>query len=275
MTLRFHDFQSLLASQIHSIQTPLPPNEEGGWKGYPLFKGFTANKCVFSCHVSVLTHGQSPHPPHRHPEEELLLLLNGQADLLLSDAPSPTTITRHRLSPGQIVYYPGFFPHTIETVSLEPANYLMIKWKRHGAKLAQTLPFGIFDSAWLEPEEYRSANFKSKVLFNGRTGFLRKLQGHATRIHPGGGYAPHNDPYDVMLIILEGEVESLGQRLKPNDLAFYAAHTPHGIQNTSPKTARYVVFEFHHPPPPSLIQNLFSLVQWKALLTRLLGKTSS
>ena len=62
---------------------------------------------------------------------------------------------------------------------------------------------------------------------------------------PGAGYAPHADPYDVAVIVLEGTVETLGRRVEPCGLIFYKAGEPHGLENPTDHVARYVVFEFH------------------------------
>src|SRR4029450_14038823 len=43
-----------------------------GWKSYPLFKGSTPILAGMSAHVSVLSPGHCPHPPHCHIEEEIL-----------------------------------------------------------------------------------------------------------------------------------------------------------------------------------------------------------
>jgi quercetin dioxygenase-like cupin family protein len=78
------------------------------------------------------------------------------------------------------------------------------------------------------------------------TANLEKLHGHTSTLTPGAGYDPHADPYDVAIIVLEGEVETLGKRVGPHGVIFYAAGEPHGIRNPGYTIARYIVFEFHH-----------------------------
>ena len=44
------------------------------------------------CHVSVLSPGRCPHPPHSHVEEELLIILDGEANVEIASSavdPSP------------------------------------------------------------------------------------------------------------------------------------------------------------------------------------------
>jgi hypothetical protein len=71
------------------------------------------------------------------------------------------------------------------------------------------------------------------------------LHCHVSTLAPGAGYAPHIDAHDAVIVVLEGEVQALGERARPFDLIFCAAGEPHGMHNPGPATARYVVFEFH------------------------------
>jgi hypothetical protein len=100
-----------LTSRIHPLRLPLEPDEDAGWKPYSAFRGSTANLPDLSCHASVLVTGRSPHPPHTHPEEELLLLLAGEAELELPE------LGLTPLRPGGLVYYPTGFAHTLRTTS--------------------------------------------------------------------------------------------------------------------------------------------------------------
>jgi quercetin dioxygenase-like cupin family protein len=218
-----------LTSRIHPLRPPLEPDEERGWKPYPAFRGTTANVPSLSCHASVLTPGSSPHPPHTHEEEELLLLLTGEVELVFAED------ERSQLRPREFVYYPAGFAHTLRTTSAEPATYVMFKWRGAEGDAGPTLPFARFDT---EGDEGRR-------LFDGSTRYLRKLHSHLTVLDPGGGYEPHVDAYDVAIVVLDGDVETIGGRAAPNDLIFYVAGEPHGMRNVGRTPARYVVFEFH------------------------------
>jgi quercetin dioxygenase-like cupin family protein len=72
-----------------------------------------------------------------------------------------------------------------------------------------------------------------------------KLQAHVTVLEPGEGYDPHVDSYDVAVVVLEGEVETIGGRAAAYDVIFHRAGEPHGMRNVGTEAARYVVFEFH------------------------------
>ena len=64
----------------------------------------------------------------------------------------------------------------------------------------------------------------------------------------------------MAIVVLEGEVETLGKRVGPHGVIFYAAGEPHGMRNAGNVIARYIVFEFHERT--SLLEKKFaSLVE--------------
>jgi quercetin dioxygenase-like cupin family protein len=266
-----------LTSYVYPLRTPLPADKEKGWKPYPIFSGSTADLQGLSCHVSVLTQGQCPHPPHTHKEEELLLLLAGEVEIILRDSQTPKKAQRKRLKPGHFVYYPAHFAHTLQTVSEDPANYLMFKWYTDPTESGSPLPFGhfnLFDHTDVSAIEH---GFCPRLVFEGPTAYMRKLQCHISTLTPGAGYEPHIDAYDVAIVVLEGEVETLGERVVPHSVIFYPAGEPHGMRNSGETIAKYVVFEFHgsqtahaHALPPSMLAKLRDPEHWKRRLKHLL-----
>ncbi|MGH2818596.1 MAG: cupin domain-containing protein [Actinomycetota bacterium] len=269
---------SQLTSRIYPLRLPLTPDNKRGWKPYPIFSGSTADMEI-SCHASALTHAQCPHPPHKHKEEELLLLLGGEVDLELPEGQDLGKGAGVRLTPGEFVFYPAGFAHTLTTVSEEPANYLMFKWHAPSTVTQPALPFGRF-RVFAEDDSDVEDGFQRRVVFEGPTAHLRKFHCHASTLTPGAGYEPHIDAYDVAIIVLEGEVETLGQRVGPCGVIFYRAGEAHGMRNPGEKIAKYLVFEFHGSQSglaeafPRLPAFLVGLVRrdWKKRLRRELGR---
>ncbi len=272
-----------LPSVIHLLHLPLPGDETKGWKSYHCFRGSTPNLNTLSCHVSVLNTEKCPHPPHTHNEEEILLLLAGEVDLILPNAPDLNKNQRMRLKPGEFAYYPSGFFHTLQTVSDDPATYLMFKWYSSPTKTDTQLSFlhfSIFDSL---KEHGTKGGFCTRRLLEGPTACLERLQCHVSTLAPGAGYDPHIDAYDVAIIVLEGEVETLGKRVGPFGVIFYRGDEPHGIFNPSPHIAKYVVFEFQGNQsrvnshlPASVISFLTTrsiLQRWRRRLQRFLLAT--
>jgi quercetin dioxygenase-like cupin family protein len=248
-----------LRSGIHPMPLPLKASSETPWQPCHFFNGLTPNRTMLSCHASALAHGHCPHPPHAHEEEELLLVLAGEVEIILPALNSADERSQ-RLQAGEFVYYPALFPHTLRTLSEEPANYLMFKWTADttGGKVASRMAFTRSRLSQPDREDPRHPGYFSELLFAGPTEHLAKLHCHMTRLAPGGGYPAHEDRHDVAIVLLEGECESLGQNVDRNSVLFYAAGEPHGMSNTGATEVNYLVFEFHPVVRrPSIWRRLF------------------
>jgi len=205
-----------------------------------LFEGSTRNIPQFSCHVSVLDVNHTPHPPHVHADEELLLLLHGKAQLILPETKQKSLT----IEPGEFVYYPANFSHTLKSIGKEPANYLMLKWQS-GLSKKNGLSFQKYETKNIGFKETAKTGMKTGVVFEGNTKYLNKLHCHITRLQPGGGYKPHKDAHDVVIIMLNGKVKTEERILQKHGVAIHSAGVPHGIENIDQADAEYIVFEFH------------------------------
>jgi quercetin dioxygenase-like cupin family protein len=268
-----------LRSRVYPLEIPLPTDPEIPWRPQPLFSSQTIDAGDLLCHASTLAPGHCPHAPHTHDEEELLLVLDGEVDIMIPDAP-PSRPPWKRLKPGQLVYYPLDFRHTLETVGQRAANYVMLKWRNGSRQAGEQLGFGHFDLSE-SAAEAPDAGFRSRFLFEGQTAYLAKLHCHSSTLAPGAGYEPHADAYDVAIVVLAGLVETLGQSAGPYSVIFYPAGEPHGMHNPGSTPAGYVVFEFHgrRSPSdardvvrqPSLLAKITDRQRWKRKLKRLAG----
>ena len=236
-----------LTTRIHSLQLPLEQDPNVGWKPHFMFRGATPNLEVIGCHASVLDPDRQPHPPHRHYEEEILIVLDGQAELVLEDAGSNNQLSRRTADRGVFAYYPSGFAHTIRNTSDAPVTYLMFKWAAEGKENAGFLEHHLIPIPEAPDDAMPgdSAGFSPNEVLEGETKCLRRLHSHVTTLQPGAGYAPHVDAHDVAIVMLEGTVETLGERVGPDSVIFYAAGEPHGMQNVGDIPAVYLVFEFH------------------------------
>jgi MoaA/NifB/PqqE/SkfB family radical SAM enzyme len=95
-----------LTGQVHALAVPLALDKRRAWASHPILSGSVEGLGLFSAHASVLTNGSVPHRPHVHEEEELLLLLSGEVELMLADAPAPGEDGRVQLRPGSIRLLP-------------------------------------------------------------------------------------------------------------------------------------------------------------------------
>lgn len=172
------------------------------------------------------------------------MVLGGEVELTLPDLPEGEETVRMRLRPEEFVYYPSFFGHTIRTVGQEASRYLMFRWHGRDRWEEDELRHGRYDPGPFLREISGEGGFRVGKVFEGPTGSLARLHCHVTALSPGAGYPAHTDPYDVAIVLLRGEVETLGRRVGPGSLILYPAGEPHGMRNPGDTVAEYVVFEF-------------------------------
>jgi len=72
-------------------------------------------------HVSTLNPGQTPHEPHRHEHEELLIVKEGSLETFQSGQ------TR-RVGPGGIIFQASNELHNVRNIGSTPATYYVIGW---------------------------------------------------------------------------------------------------------------------------------------------------
>ena len=86
------------------------------------FKAPTATLEELELHVTTLNPGQEPHPPHRHPNEEMVIIREGTVEVLVNG-------DWKRLGPGSVLFNASNQLHGLRNVGAIPAVYHVINWK--------------------------------------------------------------------------------------------------------------------------------------------------
>jgi quercetin dioxygenase-like cupin family protein len=89
------------------------------------FQRPTATLDELECHVTTLNPGESPHAPHKHPDEELVIIKEGTVEAFLNGQ------TR-RAGPGSVIFQASNQMHGLKNVGAAPATYHVIKWNSPG-----------------------------------------------------------------------------------------------------------------------------------------------
>lgn len=212
------------------------------------FIGRTDNVDYMESHYSILMPGFSPHLPHAHVEEEILVVMSGAAELLVANSlrdDNPKIVSARA---GTAIYYPPYQHHTIRNTSSEPVRYAMLKWKSPAISAKPHLPSRFMPASWREGDIFRGP-VSMKMVFEGASAFLAKLHCHVTRILPGQGYKAHRDAHDVAIFLIEGEIAVLGKKIVAPALVFLPAGQLHDMKALGSEAAKYIVWEFHRTEP--------------------------
>ena len=239
---------SNMGSTVRDLTTLLSKEATRDWQPFPIFRGPTPALDLMSCHAAALKPGFSPHPPHAHNDEELLIVLEGEADLLVADKPDMAGARAIPVKAGDFAYYPAHQHHSIRNCADRSVRYLMFRWSRNEEQAGESRLQTLIHRAPPPVEASDGRGFVVRRIFEGPTRWLRKLHCHMTRLEPGAGYAPHADAYDVAILVRSGKLETLGRKVGAGELIFYPAGAIHGMRNVGAEPAHYLVVEWHGAP---------------------------
>ncbi|HEV7499622.1 MAG TPA: cupin domain-containing protein [Vicinamibacteria bacterium] len=101
------------------------PSGTGTTHAKQVFKSPTATLDELELHVSTLPVGQSPHAPHKHPDEELIIIKEGTVEVMVGG------VTK-RVGPGSVILQASNQLHGMTNVGNVPAVYHVIRWNSPG-----------------------------------------------------------------------------------------------------------------------------------------------
>ena len=86
------------------------------------FEGSTDQVTSMTAGSLKLKPGMSPHPPHKHPEEEFMVITEGTGDLLVD-------VKTTKVGPGTMMYCAGNKLHGITNTGKIPLLFYFYKWQ--------------------------------------------------------------------------------------------------------------------------------------------------
>jgi quercetin dioxygenase-like cupin family protein len=89
-----------------------------------VFSGATATLTRLDLHITTLNPGESPHPPHRHPQEEMMILKEGTLEAVQNGQ-------TNRVEAGGIVFCASNDMHGLRNVGTNRATYYVLQWSPH------------------------------------------------------------------------------------------------------------------------------------------------
>lgn len=100
-------------------------------RAWQVFQDPTATLDELELHVTTLEVGGTPHPAHKHPDEEIVIIKTGTVEATANGQ------TR-RLGPGSVLFQAANQMHSLRNVGDVPAVYHVIKWNSPGMLKARS-----------------------------------------------------------------------------------------------------------------------------------------
>ena len=94
------------------------------------FRSPTATLDELELHVTTLNPGLSSHPPHKHPNEELVIIKEGTVEALVGGE-------WKKAGPGSVIFNASNELHALKNVGTTPATYHVINWRTPATPKAQ------------------------------------------------------------------------------------------------------------------------------------------
>lgn len=104
----------------------VPADAQPGCRVFVHYNGPTDQLTGLCAGMAVLEPGASPHPPHRHPEEEFMIVAAGTGEINCGGKLT-------QVGPGDIMYCAGEVLHGITNTGPVPLTFYWSKWLAAGA----------------------------------------------------------------------------------------------------------------------------------------------
>ena len=98
-----------------------------GSQVFPHYNGPTDQLSGVSAGMAILDPGASPHLPHRHPEEEFLIVAEGTGEIECGGRFT-------KVGPGAMMYCAGNTLHGITNTGKSPMTFYWSKWMAKGCE---------------------------------------------------------------------------------------------------------------------------------------------
>jgi quercetin dioxygenase-like cupin family protein len=108
---------------------PAKPNATGSVRSF--FSAPTATLKNLEVHVTTLNPGLMPHQPHRHPNEEMVIIQHGTVEVLSNGA-------WKRVGVGSVIFNGSNQLHGLKNVGSEPAVYHVINFQSDATPAGET-----------------------------------------------------------------------------------------------------------------------------------------
>lgn len=195
-------------------------------------------------HTTTVAAHQAPHPAHKHDDEELIIIKDGELSVTIEGK----TAT---LGPNSIALIMPGDEHGFENKGNVPATYYVMRYESKAPADAQRgrQAGGSQMIDWKEVPFQPHDKGGIRRMFDRATAMTKRFEMHVTTLNNGlASHPPHTHRAAEILIMVNNAAESsVDGKLIPNstgDLTYLESMVPHNITNNTQKPCTYFAFQF-------------------------------
>lgn len=217
----------------------------------------TATVEVFECHISTLNPANASHPPHTHPQEELIVLRDGSLDVHINGKDT-------RVGPGSLFFFASNVPHAVQNHGDKPATYFVFNFATAKTRALRNQPAVPQEAGklwahifpWESLQEESTKVGSRRAITDSPTATLENFEAHVTTLKGGEApHAPHRHPDEEIVLVREGQldvtIEGKTERAGPGSIIFVSSGDLHGWKNAGDTAASYYVFRLKTEKTPA------------------------
>lgn len=209
-----------------------------------ILEGSTVDFRHLKIHATTLPPHQAPHPAHRHDDEELIIIKEGELTVTIAGKTKT-------LGAGSIALMMPGDEHGFDNRGDKPATYYVMRYESKEPANAERgqKAGGSFWVDWNEVAFKPHDKGGIRRMFDRATAMTKRFEMHVTTLNEGlWSHPPHTHrAAEILLMIDNSAQESIDGKLHPatvGDLIFLESNVPHAIQNTSRGSCTYFAFQF-------------------------------
>jgi XRE family transcriptional regulator, regulator of sulfur utilization len=115
-----YEQKTIIGSSIYDWND-IPAHKTDVGEVRSFFRGPTATLNELEVHVTTLNPGQASHPPHQHPNEELVIIKDGTVEAYIDGK-------WKQVGPGSVIFAGSNQLHGVRNSGSTPATYHVINW---------------------------------------------------------------------------------------------------------------------------------------------------
>lgn len=209
-----------------------------------LLEGSTVDFRHLKIHATTVPARQAPHPAHKHADEELVIIKEGELTITIEGKTKS-------LGPGSVALILPGDEHGFENKGSVSATYYVMRYESK-APADQERGKTAGGSFWVD---WKEVAFKPhdkggiRRMFDRATAMTKRFEMHVTTLKEGlWSHPPHTHRAAEILLMVDHSAQELIDG-KPasataGDLIFLESNVPHAIQNTSKGSCTYFAFQF-------------------------------